>query len=191
MSSRELILNRVREAQPQPIALPSTYEPSVQSTNILERFTQVLQSIGGHVQRVNDRNEVINLLKISFPNGRIVTTLEHTPFEFVAPTRDPHTLENVTLAVIESRLGVAENGALWITEHDCAVRALPFITENLAVVIHSSAIVHTMHEAYSKIDEQVYGFGVLIAGPSKTADIEQSLVLGAHGSRSMSVFILH
>jgi L-lactate dehydrogenase complex protein LldG len=47
-----------------------------------------------------------------------------------------------------------------------------------------------MHEAYSKIGEQQYGFGVFIAGPSKTADIEQSLVLGAHGPRSMTVFLL-
>jgi L-lactate utilization protein LutC len=35
-----------------------------------------------------------------------------------------------------------------------------------------------------------YGFATFIAGPSKTADIEQSLVLGAHGPRSMTVFLL-
>lgn len=190
MNSRDLILSRVQEAQPELSALPDTYEPPQQSINVLEHFTQVLQSIGGHVQLVNDLNEIIHHLKSGFPSGRIVTTLKNTPFEQVAANCDPHTLENVTLAIIESCLGVAENGALWITEHDCAVRALPFITENLAVIIHSSAIVHTMHQAYSKINEQVYGFGVFIAGPSKTADIEQSLVLGAHGSRSMRVFIL-
>ncbi|HXB07491.1 MAG TPA: LUD domain-containing protein, partial [Puia sp.] len=35
-----------------------------------------------------------------------------------------------------------------------------------------------------------YGFATFIAGPSKTADIEQSLVLGAHGPRSLTVFLL-
>ncbi|MNW08326.1 Lactate utilization protein C [compost metagenome] len=47
-----------------------------------------------------------------------------------------------------------------------------------------------MHEAYQKIADSVYGFGTFIAGPSKTADIEQSLVLGAHGPKNMTVFIL-
>ena len=35
-----------------------------------------------------------------------------------------------------------------------------------------------------------YGFGTFISGPSKTADIEQSLVLGAHGPKSMTVFLV-
>ena len=35
-----------------------------------------------------------------------------------------------------------------------------------------------------------YGFATFIAGPSKTADIEQSLVLGAHGPRSLIVFLI-
>ena len=47
-----------------------------------------------------------------------------------------------------------------------------------------------MHHAYDRIAQAEYPFGLFLAGPSKTADIEQSLVLGAHGSRSMTVFLL-
>ena len=47
-----------------------------------------------------------------------------------------------------------------------------------------------MHEAYKKITMPICGYGVFLAGPSKTADIEQSLVVGAHGARSVRVFIL-
>jgi L-lactate dehydrogenase complex protein LldG len=47
-----------------------------------------------------------------------------------------------------------------------------------------------MHQAYQQIDVASSGFGSFIAGPSKTADIEQSLVIGAHGPRSMTLFML-
>jgi L-lactate dehydrogenase complex protein LldG len=47
-----------------------------------------------------------------------------------------------------------------------------------------------MHQAYDCIGNQEYGFGIFMAGPSKTADIEQSLVLGAHGARGLTVFLM-
>jgi L-lactate dehydrogenase complex protein LldG len=43
--------------------------------------------------------------------------------------------------------------------------------------------------AYTRIDLNTTGFGVFIAGPSKTADIEQSLVIGAHGPVKSTVII--
>jgi len=68
---------------------------------------------------------------------------------------------------------------------------LPFICQHLAVLLHKNDIVQTMHEAYATIGNNAYGFGLFIAGPSKTADIEQSLVLGAHGPKTMTVFVIN
>ena len=46
-----------------------------------------------------------------------------------------------------------------------------------------------MHEAYDLIRDADYGFGFSLQ-PLKTADIEQSLVLGAHGPKTMTVFVI-
>ena len=67
--------------------------------------------------------------------------------------------------------------------------AIFFIAQHLALVISASNIVHNMHEAYERLSFDSPGFGAFISGPSKTADIEQSLVVGAHGPRSLTVFV--
>lgn len=90
---------------------------------------------------------------------------------------------------MEGDFGVAENGAIWTPENRMKIRVLPFITLHLLVVLRRTAIVSNMHEAYVQIKE-VPGFGVFVAGPSKTADIEQSLVIGAHGAKRMTVILV-
>jgi len=65
-----------------------------------------------------------------------------------------------------------------------------FICQHLVLIINKKDIVGTLHQAYEKIEVNKEGFGLFIAGPSKTADIEQSLVIGAHGSRSTTVYVI-
>ena len=59
----------------------------------------------------------------------------------------------------------------------------------LVILLDKGRIVNNMHEAYKRIHTGEYGFGTYISGPSKTADIEQALVMGAHGARDVMVII--
>jgi len=107
-----------------------------------------------------------------------------------AASRDPHDVDGVGLAVLEAQLGVAENGAVWITDGGLAPRSVFSLPEHLVVVLRAGAIVDQMHDAYARLSFSERGFGCFLSGPSKTADIEQSLVIGAHGARTLTVLLL-
>ena len=57
------------------------------------------------------------------------------------------------------------------------------------MLIDRSSIVNNMHEAYDRICMPETGLGTFISGPSKTADIEQALVMGAQAARGVTVVI--
>lgn len=161
--------------------------------NNVQAYMDTFIGIGGNIFTVDDLDSVKVLIREQFDTSkRIITTLPvlADSLELFSPTVDPHSFEDVELAVIKAHFAVAENGAVWLTEQVMGQRIIPFICQHLAVVVEASAIVPTMHEAYARIGQADYGFGVFIGGPSKTADIEQALVMGAHGPISMTVFIL-
>ena len=193
MSSREKILAAVKKNQPEGSLLPSVLSSSITTQNLVQRFQTILTNIGGLVVEVNDWTKIKNHILLNFAESkRVVSTLSElaTITGITNFKDDSHLLEDVDLAILQGHFGVAENGAIWITEDQMGNRALPFIAQHLALVIRKNEIVSTLHEAYDRIETMNYNFGTFIAGPSKTADIEQSLVLGAHGPKSMTVFLL-
>jgi len=187
MSSRDKILAAVKQNQPEASALPALTGLSGDMPGTLEAYRKVLEALGGTLFEIENETAIPALLAEHYPHlQRIITA---TGPERTWINEDPHLLENVDMAVVPGQWGVAENGAIWLTEQEMGVRALPFICQHLAIVLPRERILPTMHEAYDKIGAPQTGFGVFIAGPSKTADIEQSLVLGAHGAKSLVVFI--
>jgi len=193
MSSRDSILAAVLKNQPPLTALPDISGFKVPEEDVVEKYKNTFSGIGGQVYSAGNIEAIKGHIRENFDTGkRIVSTLPALSevAEFCSASVEPHSFEDVELAVIEARLAVAENGAVWLTEKVMGHRILPYISQHLAVIVNESVIVSTMHEAYAKIADEEYGFGGFIGGPSKTADIEQALVLGAHGPLSMTVYLI-
>lgn len=192
-STKDKILAAVTGNKPPQSALPDLGAIKGVVPGTIGQFTQVLTNIGGKAIPVNNWDEVAAYITEQYGTARIVTPIAELPgFKNIPQNSAPHDLYDVELAVVKAHFGVAENAAVWVTEDNMGLRVLPFICQHLAVVIESGEIVPTMAEAYDKISTlPAYGFATFIAGPSKTADIEQSLVIGAHGPRSMTVFLMN
>ncbi|GAA3931247.1 lactate utilization protein B/C [Chitinophaga oryziterrae] len=190
MSSRETILAAIKGNQPPQEVLPDIEGFRNTIPGDPAAFRKVVESLGGEVIDIAQYADI----KAHYKDAPGLVVAVNPDFYPGAATEwqtgDGRQLEQVDLAIVPGQLGVAENGAVWVTEKELVVRVLPFIAQHLAIVLSASNIVPTMHDAYDHIGGPKTGFGVFIAGPSKTADIEQSLVLGAHGAKSLTIFLL-
>ena len=193
MNTRETILKAVLESQPQLTSLPDISTLKVNEADVVQKYIDIFIGIGGKIFSVGSISAIKTLIPENFDiTKRIVTTLPDLSnvAELISLSADPHSFNDVELAIIKAHFSVAENGAVWLTEQSMGHRVLPYICQHLAVIVEAENIVSTMHDAYDRIGEGDYGFGAFIGGPSKTADIEQALVMGAHGPITMTVFVV-
>lgn len=194
MSSREKILAAIRQNKPELQPLPERIAFGERPDDVVGQFKTVLQAIGATVVAAGTLDGIRAHVRERFPDftNVAVTVPELADLaDFSLSVTDPHELEHVNLAILPGAFGVAENGAVWLSEIEIGPhRVLPFVTQHLALVVTAEKILASMHEAYERLRVDETGFGVFIAGPSKTADIEQSLVIGAHGARSLVVYVL-
>ena len=193
MSSRENILKAIAANQPTLVPLPAIERAAV--INYWDHFAQfktVLESIGGTTEMLPNVEILKERIRVDKATGNfIIDTITGETFDEESDSASSaFELEKVERAYIKGTVAVAENGAVWVYESQMKNRLLPFICQHLVLVIDKKDIVATMHDAYDKINVGDEGFGVFIAGPSKTADIEQSLVIGAHGARSTAVYVV-
>lgn len=191
MSARDAILRALRANKPAPVPLPDAAPSPADAPlgDAVDRFAALVERIGGRVLRV-PRAEVAAAVRRLHPDAAAVASTVPEVDDTVGAVADPHDLAALDLFVAEGGPGVAENGAVWLDEASMPHRAAPFIAEHVVLVVAAGRIVETMHDAYARPEVGRTGFGVFVAGPSKTADIEQALVIGAHGPRSLTVLVV-
>ena len=195
MSSRDTILDSLRQNVPPPASLPAPIN-GIRYADPIKQFEETLIGAGGKLVRATTPPDLATELAnidVYASATKVASLVQGIPSRDVdlSAIEDPHDLEGIDVAVIPGKFGVAENAAVWIpgetlTPH----RAIFVITQHLILVLPASEIVDNLHQAYDRIQWTPNSFGIFISGPSKTADIEQSLVIGAHGARSCTVILL-
>lgn len=204
MTSKSQILDSIRQRRLQEVALPSLDHPWFEYEDRQRQFGESVRGVGGECVIVDDLdglNRRLNQLPVYAEARQIVSTVPGAgrPTVDLAAIDDPHDLQDVEFAILPGLFGVAENGAVWITDEGLNHRVIYFIAQHMAIVLSRSELVDNMHQAYRRLASvgadrwapgRGVGFGAFVSGPSKTADIEQSLVIGAHGARSLTVFLV-
>jgi L-lactate dehydrogenase complex protein LldG len=189
------MLEALRRGAPREVPLPDLSRLGARFADPPSQFAQSLQGVGGACVRVPDVAAAHRALSElpAYRDARRVASLVPGVGQGnvdLADVADPHELEGLDVAVLPGDLAVAENGAVWVDGRSLPHRAVFVITEHLVLVVDARAVVNDMHEAYARLASRAIGYGLFISGPSKTADIEQALVIGAQGARSCTVFLV-
>jgi L-lactate dehydrogenase complex protein LldG len=182
-------------------AHPGTYRPRIAQASYA-LFQVSLESVGGQSHAViplTGLAEAVSAVMSIGGHRRVVaahaaaTLLGSIPgMECAGDAGRSAQWEDVDLAIIAPEMAVCENAAMLVSASSLPERGLPLLAQHVLALVDLAHLTSDMHEAYATMSHGHGGAALphhltWISGPSKTADIEQSLVIGAHGCRSMLV----
>ena len=168
-------------------------------------FSQMAERVSATVERLASPDDVPAAVA-EYLRGHNLPTQIRTGADLVLASlpweRAPH-LERQTGASDGSDLvslsrafgGVAESGTLVLVSGEDNPTTLNFLPDTHVVVVSADDIAGDYETVWSRIRE-TYGAGRLprtvnlITGPSRSADIEQTLILGAHGPRALHILVV-
>jgi L-lactate dehydrogenase complex protein LldG len=191
--ARDEILAAVRSALPPAVPAPDLQAAvrafARQAGDQTFQFTEAARASGCVVMEMQRESVARAVSELDPVASRILSAIPDVASSIAVPT-DLRMLRDLDVFVCEAELGVAENGAVWLTAPRSSDRAALFLARQVVVVLDGGAIVRDLHDAYARIDVGAVPFGVFVAGPSKTADIEQALVIGAHGPKQLTILVV-
>ena len=198
MSARDEILARVGRAVSHSVGAPDPFVAAFRRADFAAFAAQLAAAGGeaiGPLAPAELPARVTELCRAWAPGGRVLASdaallrLGSGPWAPVPAGADPPTLADVAVAILCGALAVAENGAVGLDGREAKPRALPVICERLVLLVDTRRLVPEMHAALATLPDGALAHHhfTFVAGPSKTADIEGALVLGAHGPRALAV----
>ena len=188
---KEELLNKLRRNVVRQFDMPSKPVDGIVYSDVTNQFVEMSKTVGAKVLEVKSSDDLNSVIREAYPNAKIFASsingieADLNP-DTIASAAD---LNGTDVGIIQGELGVAENGCVWIPQ-TMKERAVCFISEELVILLDKDNIVSNMHEAYKRIQMPHYGYGVFISGPSKTADIEQALGMGAQAARGVTVILV-
>lgn len=216
MSSRKRILDRLREAgrarqlnapeMPPDSALFTDY-PRKQGQRF-SLFSEKLQALSGEVFFVEDErqaaSELLRLLRSSEKGPWLaqqsalidsVVACEEELRKKVQLSDDismPSTeMAAFAAGISEADCLVARTGSIVLRSSTAGGRRLSVLPPLHIVIARESQLVDSLEQALDGIDDRgEWSYASVITGPSRTSDIEKTLVLGAHGPKRLAVIVI-
>lgn len=203
MTARDDILGRVRQgvgkdgfAQRKAAAQASLAvrargpQPEL-SGGLVERFRSKAESLSSTVESVGDRGAALAAVARYLAAQNLAADIVITP-ELAALDWQAHGLRSVARAAVDAdRAGVtgcfcavAETGTLMLLSGPESPATVSLLPETHIALVDASRIVATMEDAFALLRGErgeIPRAVNFISGPSRTGDIEQTIVLGAHG----------
>jgi L-lactate dehydrogenase complex protein LldG len=101
--------------------------------------------------------------------------------------------ENIQASITKCEALIARTGTILVSSRNTG-RAINYFPEYHIIIAKQSQLVWDISDAIKHVQEK-YGKDIpsmltLVTGPSKTADIEKTLIIGAHGPKKLKVFII-
>ena len=205
-TSKEKMLKKIRKALLEKRDNPY---PNLEDTPLYEEyndhldvlFAGQLSAVSGNFMFCEDEIELIeNLLDLAEKNNwrRIYaweTGLQSllSKYEFPFYSTDTEFL-NADVGITYCEALVARNGSVLVSNGTAAGRRLSIYPHIHIVIAYTSQLVLDLKDGFKllkeKYPENMPSMVSNITGPSRTADIEKTLVLGAHGPKELYVFLL-
>ena len=188
---KEQLLDKLRGGITQQFDMPTEPVKGIVYKDIVKQFIEMSKTVGGKVIEVKATDDLNAVIRKAYPDAKVFAS----NVKGIQADLNPDTVANAAdlngtdVGIIQGEMGVAENGCIWVPQ-TMKERAIYFISEELVILLDKKNIVNNMHEAYKRVEMNNYGYGVFISGPSKTADIEQALVMGAQAARGVMVVLI-
>src|ERR1700750_255004 len=137
-NSRAAILRAIRDNLPeQRVERPCIPIFQRPDGSLKTAFEQHLQQAGGAAHDLGSAAEAEAKLMALHPGAKVICSAvpEIVGTRRVKPVRDPHELADVDVGVVRAQFGVAESGAVWLTQEDLIVDGLAFLSQHLIILL--------------------------------------------------------
>lgn len=204
MAAREDILRSVRPAN-KPSPLPPAWVSRRSFDHLALQFTAALQAVKGEVHQVRSWEQAVDRLGKALKEAgamRVVGNDEHPVNRIDPGTQLPGIEWNLPGAenwreicsqadagVTGAEAALAETGSVALTSGGGKSRLVSLLPPLHVALVPVSKLVTDL---FAWVKERPASFPaqlVLVSGPSKTADIEQTLVVGVHGPKRFVVIL--